>query len=101
MRKIRKRINIDRTVWQKLRELQFGDSQNFSELVAYLLKDYLSKERKVKTKPGPMATIDITIDNNLWEKAKKQALVEDMSMSQLVRRLLKNYLESKTGGKKP
>ena len=101
MEKIRKRINIDRIVWQKLRDLRFAESRNFSELVAHLLEGYLCREGKARTKPGPKAVIDITVDNNLWEEAKKHAQWEDMSMSQLIRQLMRGYLESVAkGGKK-
>lgn len=101
MRKTRKRIVIDKTVWQGLRDLKFGESQNLSELIAHLLEDYLLKEGKAKTKAGPKATIDITVDNNLWEKAIKHASERDMSMSQLVRQILRKYLESVGKGRKP
>lgn len=94
MRKIRKRINVDSKVWQRIRALRFGESQNLSQLIADLLEDYVLEEETARTKPGPKATIDITVDKKLWEKAKKLASGKDLSMSQLVRRLLREYLES-------
>jgi len=100
MRKIRKRINVDKKVWQRIRGLQFRGSRNLSQLIADLIEDYLNKEERVRTKPGPKATIDITIDKELWEKAKKFASAKDMSMSQLVRQLLREYLESAGRGGK-
>ena len=98
VRKIRKRVNLDRIVWQKLKERQSRQSKSFSELITNVLEKHLSKKQKVKTKLGPSTTIDITIDNDLWEKARKHALERDMSMSQLVRQLLREYSEALTKG---
>ena len=94
MSKVRKRVVIDRTAWQKIREIDSEESRNLSKTIARLLEDYLPKEDKVKTKSGPKELIDITIDNNLWERASRHAMEKDISTSHLIRQLLKKYIET-------
>lgn len=92
-KKERHRVNLDRKIWQQATRRNAQDS-NFSLLVSTLLKTYVARSVAPKTKAGDKISVDITVDRSLWEDAMRMARSQGMSLSFVLRELLRDHVSS-------
>ena len=90
-KKKRRRVNIDKEIWEQVTQ-RGPQVPNFSRLVSNLLGSYVDKSTESKYKAGNKISIDITIEDSLWENAMRIAHRQDSSLSQVLRKLLRNYV---------
>ena len=95
-RKSHLRVNVDRRLWESV--TREGD-QSFSGLVSDLLESYVKKTPARAGSVGDRVTVDISIDEALWTEASRSARLQGLSLSHVLRNLLREHL-SKSGRKR-
>ncbi len=90
-RKVRHRVNVDRQVWEQITRRRTREV-NFSHLVSTLLVSYVASSAESDGKAGHKVSVDITVDDSLWEKAIKMAHNQGLSLSHVLRELLHSYV---------
>ena len=90
-KKERHRVNVDRKVWQQATR-RGTQGANFSQLTSTLLKTYVARSTPSKTKAGDKISVDITVDSSLWENAMRIARSQGLSLSFVLRELLRDHV---------
>ncbi len=89
-KKGRRRVNVDREIWQQLTRRE-NQALNFSRLVSALLESYLARSKRLKHRVGDKVSVDITIDDSLWKDALRTARNQGFSLSHILRELLREH----------
>ena len=90
------RVNVDRRVWEEITREAGG---SFSGLVCSLLESYVKKTSTTASSVDERITVDITVDEALWKEASRLARLQGLSLSHVLRSLLREHLR-KSGKKR-
>lgn len=88
-KKAHHRVNVDRRAWESITR---RGGENFSGLVSRLLESYVEKMSTTAGRAEERVTVDITVDEALWTEASRLARAKGMSLSHVLRNLLREHL---------